>query len=138
MKIGGVSKRVVLLVLLFTMAFLVSATLTLITLSSVALAFTGSSSSSSRRIGISPYLTTPFGSSLEGRRDVSVKMIGGFVQGLFGKKTADITDTAFFDISIDGKPAGRIELGLYGTRYKNLLVVLKKPRNCLFNRFCNP
>eukprot|EP00590_Aulacoseira_subarctica_P011536 CAMPEP_0172420962 /NCGR_PEP_ID=MMETSP1064-20121228/7251_1 /TAXON_ID=202472 /ORGANISM="Aulacoseira subarctica , Strain CCAP 1002/5" /LENGTH=225 /DNA_ID=CAMNT_0013161129 /DNA_START=25 /DNA_END=703 /DNA_ORIENTATION=- len=54
------------------------------------------------------------GRKTEIRRDVSVEMIGGFVQGLFGKKTADITDTAFFDISIDGKPEGRIEIGLYG------------------------
>eukprot|EP00587_Corethron_hystrix_P012593 CAMPEP_0113297208 /NCGR_PEP_ID=MMETSP0010_2-20120614/169_1 /TAXON_ID=216773 ORGANISM="Corethron hystrix, Strain 308" /NCGR_SAMPLE_ID=MMETSP0010_2 /ASSEMBLY_ACC=CAM_ASM_000155 /LENGTH=174 /DNA_ID=CAMNT_0000150065 /DNA_START=367 /DNA_END=890 /DNA_ORIENTATION=- /assembly_acc=CAM_ASM_000155 len=41
-------------------------------------------------------------------------MIGGIFQGLFGKKDADITDTVFFDISIDGEAAGRIEMGLYG------------------------
>ena len=28
---------------------------------------------------------------------------------------AEITDTVFFDISIDGEPAGRIEMGLYGS-----------------------
>lgn len=42
-------------------------------------------------------------------------MIGGFFQGLFGKKDAEITDTVFFDISIDGQKAGRIEMGLYGS-----------------------
>jgi len=41
--------------------------------------------------------------------------IGGLFQGLFGKTDADITDTVFFDISIDGQPAGRIEIGLYGS-----------------------
>jgi Cyclophilin type peptidyl-prolyl cis-trans isomerase/CLD len=42
-------------------------------------------------------------------------MIGGFFQGFFGKKDAEITDTAFFDVSIDGSSAGRIEFGLYGS-----------------------
>jgi hypothetical protein len=42
-------------------------------------------------------------------------MIGGLFQGLFGKTEADITDTVFFDITIDGEPAGRIEMGLYGS-----------------------
>jgi hypothetical protein len=42
-------------------------------------------------------------------------MIGGMFQGLFGGKSdAEITDTVFFDIEIDGTPAGRIEMGLYG------------------------
>jgi hypothetical protein len=41
-------------------------------------------------------------------------MIGGLIQGFFGKKDAPITDTVYFDISIDGEPAGRIEMGLYG------------------------
>jgi hypothetical protein len=41
--------------------------------------------------------------------------IGGFMQGFFGKKEAEITDTVFFDIDIDGQPAGRIEMGMYGT-----------------------
>jgi len=36
------------------------------------------------------------------------------MQGLFGKKDAPITDTVYFDIEIDGQPAGRIEMGLYG------------------------
>jgi hypothetical protein len=42
-------------------------------------------------------------------------MIGGFIQGLFGKKDAEITDTVYFDMLIDGSKAGRIEIGLYGT-----------------------
>ena len=41
--------------------------------------------------------------------------VGGLLQGLFGKTDAEITDTVFFDISIDGEAAGRIEMGLYGT-----------------------
>jgi len=42
-------------------------------------------------------------------------MIGGLFQGLFGKTDAEVTDTVFFDISIDGEPAGRIEMGLFGS-----------------------
>jgi hypothetical protein len=42
-------------------------------------------------------------------------MIGGLFQGMFGKKDAEITDTVYFDISIGGEPAGRIEMGLYGS-----------------------
>jgi hypothetical protein len=42
-------------------------------------------------------------------------MVGGLFQGLFGKKDADITDTVYFDITIDGKAVGRIEMGLYGS-----------------------
>lgn len=42
-------------------------------------------------------------------------MIGGLFQGLFGKKDAEITDTVYFDISIDGTSAGRVEMGLYGS-----------------------
>lgn len=41
--------------------------------------------------------------------------IGGILQGFFGKKEAEMTDTVYFDIEIDGKPAGRIEMGLYGS-----------------------
>lgn len=41
-------------------------------------------------------------------------MIGGFVQGIFGKKDASITETVYFDLSIDGEDAGRVEMGLYG------------------------
>ena len=42
-------------------------------------------------------------------------MIGGLFQGIFGKKEAEITDTVYFDIAIDGTNAGRIEFGLYGS-----------------------
>ena len=42
-------------------------------------------------------------------------MIGGMFQGMFGKKDAEITESVYFDISIDGNPAGRIEMGLYGS-----------------------
>lgn len=42
-------------------------------------------------------------------------MIGGLFSGLFGQKTADVTDTVYFDVSIDGQAAGRIEMGLYGS-----------------------
>jgi hypothetical protein len=42
-------------------------------------------------------------------------MIGGILQGFFGQKTADVTDTVYFDVDIDGQNAGRIEMGLYGT-----------------------
>jgi len=50
------------------------------------------------------------------RRDskTEVKMIGGMIQGMFGKKDADVTETVYFDVSMDGAPAGRIEMGLYG------------------------
>jgi Cyclophilin type peptidyl-prolyl cis-trans isomerase/CLD len=41
-------------------------------------------------------------------------MIGGFFQGLFGKTDAAITDSVYFDVAIDGQPAGRITMGLYG------------------------
>ena len=41
--------------------------------------------------------------------------IGGILQGFFGKKDAPITDTVYFDVAIDGQPAGRVEMGLYGS-----------------------
>jgi len=41
-------------------------------------------------------------------------MIGGMLQGLFGKKDAEITETVYFDVSIGGNAAGRVEMGLYG------------------------
>ena len=52
---------------------------------------------------------------LKTKSDTQLAMIGGLLQGLLGKKDADITDTVYFDVSIDGKPAGRIEMGLYGS-----------------------
>jgi len=42
-------------------------------------------------------------------------MIGGLFSGLFGPKEAEITDTVYFDVSIDGEDVGRIEMGLYGS-----------------------
>jgi Cyclophilin type peptidyl-prolyl cis-trans isomerase/CLD len=42
-------------------------------------------------------------------------MIGSILQGFFGKKDAEITDTVYFDVEINDQPAGRIEMGLYGT-----------------------
>jgi Cyclophilin type peptidyl-prolyl cis-trans isomerase/CLD len=42
-------------------------------------------------------------------------MIGSILQGFFGKKDAEITDTVYFDIEINDQPAGRIEMGLYGS-----------------------
>ena len=41
-------------------------------------------------------------------------MIGNLFAGLFGKTDAAVTETVFFDVSIDGNSAGRIEMGLYG------------------------
>jgi hypothetical protein len=41
--------------------------------------------------------------------------LGGFFQGIFGSKEADITEKVYFDLSIDGESAGRVEIGLYGT-----------------------
>jgi hypothetical protein len=40
--------------------------------------------------------------------------LGGFFQGIFGSKDAEITETVYFDLSIDGDKAGRVEIGLYG------------------------
>lgn len=42
-------------------------------------------------------------------------MIGGMIQGLFGKSDAEITESVYFDIAIDGEKVGRIEIGLYGS-----------------------
>jgi len=62
------------------------------------------------------------------RLSSELSMIGGFVQGLFGKKSADVTDTVYFDVSIAGAPAERIEFGLYGS------VVPKTAEN--FKKLC--
>mmetsp|Transcript_6952 Transcript_6952/g.10258 ORF Transcript_6952/g.10258 Transcript_6952/m.10258 type:complete len:234 (+) Transcript_6952:93-794(+) len=45
----------------------------------------------------------------------SLSMIGGLFSGLFGKKDAEITDSVYFDVEINGESAGRIEMGLYGS-----------------------
>lgn len=42
-------------------------------------------------------------------------MFDGLLSALFGKTDAEVTDTVFFDIDIDGEAAGRIEIGLYGS-----------------------
>lgn len=49
------------------------------------------------------------------RGETNLRMIGGFIQGFLGKKEAEITDTVFFDMKIDGEAAGRIEMGMYGS-----------------------
>lgn len=60
-----------------------------------------------------PLVNSPTGKNARaGYTDLN--MIGGLIQGFFGKKDAPVTDTVFFDIEIDGEPAGRIEMGLYG------------------------
>jgi hypothetical protein len=41
--------------------------------------------------------------------------LGGFFQGIFGNKDAEITEQVYFDLSIDGEAAGRVEIGLYGS-----------------------
>jgi hypothetical protein len=60
-------------------------------------------------------------------------MIGGLFQGLFGKTDAEITDTVYFDIDIDGNKVGRLEMGLYGStvpktveNFKQLCLATKK------------
>eukprot|EP00563_Minutocellus_polymorphus_P004375 CAMPEP_0181046328 /NCGR_PEP_ID=MMETSP1070-20121207/14286_1 /TAXON_ID=265543 /ORGANISM="Minutocellus polymorphus, Strain NH13" /LENGTH=231 /DNA_ID=CAMNT_0023124923 /DNA_START=23 /DNA_END=718 /DNA_ORIENTATION=+ len=53
--------------------------------------------------------------SSSSRGSTELQMIGGIFSGLFGQKSADITTTVFFDVSIDGEPAGRVEMGMYGT-----------------------
>eukprot|EP00980_Cylindrotheca_fusiformis_P024522 scaffold11982_cov89-Cylindrotheca_fusiformis.AAC.4 len=42
-------------------------------------------------------------------------MIGGLLQGLFGTTDAEITESVYFDMELDGEPIGRIEMGLYGS-----------------------
>lgn len=49
------------------------------------------------------------------RPSTEVAMIGGLFQGLFGKTEAEVTESVYFDISIDGEKAGRITMGLYGS-----------------------
>jgi hypothetical protein len=58
---------------------------------------------------------TPMINTRSHRTSTELPMIGGLFQGLFGKKEAEITDTVYFDIAIDGTNAGRIEFGLYGS-----------------------
>jgi len=44
--------------------------------------------------------------------NVSLRM--NIFSSLFKATDAEVTDTVFFDVSIDGEAAGRIEMGLYG------------------------
>ena len=77
-----------------------------------ALAFAPVSRTSSpvlRLVNNAPATTRTSNSSTE------LNMIGGMFAGLFGKKSADITSTVYFDVSIGGEDAGRIEMGLYGS-----------------------
>lgn len=53
--------------------------------------------------------------ALAASTSTELPMIGGLLQGLFGTTDAEITKTVYFDIAIDGDPAGRIEMGLYGS-----------------------
>lgn len=62
-----------------------------------------------------PSTTTMTSTTMMKKPTTELSMIGGLFQGLFGKTEAEITDTVFFDITIDGQPAGRIEMGLYGS-----------------------
>jgi len=41
--------------------------------------------------------------------------LGGGASAGGGKKDAEVTQTMYFDISIDGTPKGRIEMGLFGS-----------------------
>lgn len=55
-------------------------------------------------------------------------MIGGLLQGIFGQKDAEITETVYFDVSIDGQAAGRIEMGLYGSTVPKVCWVYQSPK----------
>ena len=59
-------------------------------------------------------VTSSSGTIEQAGSSTELQMIGGLFSGLFGQKTADITNTVYFDVSIDGQPAGRIEMGMYG------------------------
>ena len=90
------------------MISLVSITLLLSTLNEIT-AFTPSTPLSTQTKLTTSTSTTSSSSSLP--------MIGNLFSGLFGgggETTAEITETVFFDISIDNQDAGRIEMGLYG------------------------
>lgn len=64
---------------------------------------------------VSMCTSTAFTPSLIRTRRTSLN-IGNFLSGIFGggQTEAEMTDTVFFDISIDGKSTGRVEMGLYG------------------------
>ena len=63
--------------------------------------------------------STPFTNSKVVTSSSSRFMIGDLFSNLFGgggggETSADVTETVYFDIVIDGQDAGRIEMGLYG------------------------
>ena len=61
--------------------------------------------------------STPFATTTTKSSTTARPMIGDFFSGLFGgpkATSAEVTDTVYFDIAIDGKDAGRVEMGLYG------------------------
>mmetsp|Transcript_30534 Transcript_30534/g.91553 ORF Transcript_30534/g.91553 Transcript_30534/m.91553 type:complete len:218 (-) Transcript_30534:29-682(-) len=54
--------------------------------------------------------------------------VGGMIDGMFGKKDAEVTETVFFDIAIGDAAPQRVELGLYGST---------TPRTCEnFKKLC--
>ena len=63
----------------------------------------------------SPALISKTTAATRQQRSSDLHMVGGLFQGMFGKKDAEITESVFMDISINGSPAGRIEIGLYGS-----------------------
>lgn len=54
-------------------------------------------------------------SSISSSSTTQLLMIGGFIQGFFGKKDGEITDTVYMDVSLNDETLGRIEIGLYGS-----------------------
>ena len=56
----------------------------------------------------------------------NLKMIGGLLDGVFGQKDAEVTDTVFFDISIGDGAAERVEFGLYGSTVPKTVENFKK------------
>jgi hypothetical protein len=65
----------------------------------------------SKKAPLATTTTTPFTTF----SNTQLHMIGNLFQGIFGAKDAEITDTVYFDVAIGGQPAGRIEMGLYGS-----------------------
>lgn len=55
------------------------------------------------------------GKSVAVASTTQLPMFDGLLSALFGKTDAEVTETVFFDIDIDGEAAGRIEMGLYGS-----------------------
>ena len=67
-------------------------------------------------LGRSSHQVKHVSSRSQNQRSTSVAMIGGIFESLFGggKTDAEVTDTVYFDLSVDGSPIGRVEMGLYG------------------------